>query len=578
MKTKKILLLTILSTIFFIGCDETYLDKMPLDKMTPEVFFTKANDFELYSNQFYDYLGDVGTWDFGIYDDEAGTDNLITRDFDLHYQGLTIKQNSDEEWTDNYSKIRTINFLLDNVDKAPLSEIKQYVGEAKFFRAFVYFKLLKRFGGVPWIDRPLTTDDVEGLNTPRSSRKELVDNIIADLDDAIDLLKEDRDQVRIYKNVALLFKSRVALYEGTWEKHHGRKSTPFAVSGSDGTAFLQMAMDAASQVILSGKHEIYKEGNEPFHTLFGLEDHSGNREVLLWRRYLNSLGQKNQSVYIHDGYKFGVTKDLVEAFLAKDGLPISLTPYEIKDDSITVLFENRDPRLKQFLYYPGYIYKVLDSGEEVPFTFSGLNGIPTGYHFKKGASETEQNQTQYKDETAVIFFRYTEALLNYIEAKAELFESGSGVTLSQSDFDMTINKLRDRIGMPHFDFSLPIVDEANHLTGDVPWYIVEIRRERRIELALEGFRHDDIMRWAAADRLLKSRLYKGAKLEWWINNGHYPEGLYVTDDEGYLFPWKTTEVFNTGGYQFNLNRDYLMPLPRQEETLAGYEPNPGWED
>ena len=132
--------------------------------------------------------------------------------------------------------------------------------------------------------------------------------------------------------------------------------------------------------------------------------------------------------------------------------------------------------------------------------------------------------------------------------------------------------------MPNFNYSTPIIDPDDPLTGIIPWYLVEIRRERRVELAIEAFRTDDIFRWAAADELIKGKIFRGAPFQWYIDREWYEEGqITYVDEEGLLSPWYNTAIDLQGGFNFNLNRDYLMPVPLQEVTLGGYENNPGWE-
>jgi hypothetical protein len=211
------------------------------------------------------------------------------------------------------------------------------------------------------------------------------------------------------------------------------------------------------------------------------------------------------------------------------------------------------------------------------FEFVNLSSCMTGYHFRKGGSVLKSNYYANMDQLAYIYFRYAEVLLNYIEAKAELNEMGKA-TLTQNDFDISINKIRDRINMPHLNYTSNIVDPNNPFTGEIPWYLVEIRRERRIELALEGFRVDDIFRWAAADKLIKGKIFKGAKYQWYVDRGWYEtDQIKQVDNEGLLSPWYNTAIDQQGGYDFKLNRDYLYPIPSQEIALVKYKQNPGWE-
>ncbi len=571
----------ILAFGWIVGCTDDLLDTSPLTSISEDVFFETGDDFKLYVNQFYDNLGDWTGWSFGPYDDDLGSDNQISNTPSTHFNGETIVEVSDSKWTNKYSVIRDNNIMLTaDFPDENIGDIKPYLAEGYFFRAWSYFNLLRRFGGVPWIGETIDPNDTEALETPRSERNVIADSIIADLDYAIKNLPSstEAEDMRLNKEVALAFKSRVCLYEGTWEKYHGQEGDPFKVEGSDGGKYLELAMESALEVINSGLYSIEKDEStdEPYFSLFNQEDYSSNDEVMLWRAS-NDSREQNVSRMIIEGQKnLGLTKDLIESYLCTDGLPISLTSCEISDDSLPAIIKNRDPRLAQTIFYPGVTRRTDDAGN-ILYTYicPDLTATYTGYHFRKGASMTNSNWLA--DQLAYRYFRYAEVLLNYIEAKAELNEMGEA-TLSQNDFDITINKIRDRVDMPHFNYSEKIEDPNNPFTGSIPWYIVEIRRERRVELSIEGFRIDDIFRWAAADELIKDRIFRGAKYQWYVDRGWYEENeIEHVDAEGYLSPWLDNYVYNQGGYDFNLNRDYLYPIPSQEIVLAGYEQNPGWD-
>jgi hypothetical protein len=562
------------------GCiDENFLEKYPLTAITPETYFNTGNDYKLYVNQFYDVFP-VNTkwdgWDTGPTD--LGTDNEIGSWPSTRLNGQQTKTVNDANWTENYKCIRNVNIMLNRTSKANQDEIAPYVAEGHFFRAWFYYELLKRFGGVPVINNTIDLKDEETLKTPRSSRNVVVNNIVADLDHAIANLppRSKAELFRINKETALAFKSRVCLYEGTWEKYHGKKGSPFKVDGSDGTVFLQQAMDAALQIMNSGEFDIYKTGAEPYFDLFNRHDYSSVKEVIFWRSNDKKLLMSYRSAMIRwASGTGGLTKNLIEDFLSIDGLPVSLSPLFHADDSLTVLFQNRDPRLKQMIWYPDMPASVTPTGEvEARYTFVPLTSVPTGYHHRKHASVASEDWKG--DNLGYIYFRYGEVLLNYIEAKAELFESGKA-SLSQNDFDISINKLRNRVDMAPFVYGTPIVDPTDEFTGKIPWYLVEIRRERRIELAIETLRLDDIFRWAAADELIKGKIYLGAPYQWYVDRKWYAEGqIKGVNAQGLLSPWYNTEIDKQGGFNFNLGRDYLYPLPIQEVTLAGYPDNPGW--
>lgn len=571
----------ILTFGFLIGCQEDFLQKDRQTEVSPERFFKKANDYKLYVNRFYNELGEVKAWSIGIYGKDNGTDNQISQEPNRDLNGEIVNEALDEKWTEPYGFIRGINIMLENTHKAEWDDIKVYVAEGKFFRALFYFKLMKRFGAVPWINKSLDPDDTEGLETPRSPRDVIADSIVADLDFAIANLpeKSEVEKLRISKEAALAFKSRVCLFEGTWEKYHAKENTPFKVEGADGTKFLQQAVDAAGQIMSGGKFEIDKSSGEAYYKLFNQEDYSRNKEVIFWRRHLTELQGRSLSRSIYLGtHNRGLTKNLVDTYLFADGKPLSLTSMQVSE-GLSEVTNNRDPRLAQTIFNPGVALRIDDGTGDVlqEFEFTNLAIVRSGYQFRKGGSVLESDIAVNGDQLGHIYFRYAEVLLNYIEAKAELFESGKG-SLSQADFDNTINKIRVRVNMPAFNFGSSIEDTQNPFTGKIPWYLVEIRRERRVELVIEGFRKDDIFRWAAAGDLVKGKIFRGAKYQWFVDNGYYePTSVEYVDNDGYLSPWYNSGFAKAGGYQFNLGRDYLFPVATQEMLLGGYESNnPGW--
>ncbi len=574
----------IIITGFLTGCGkEDFLERPRLTAVSPENFFTNANDFKLYVNQFYNDLGNAKEWDIWVYGYENGTDNLIGFNPNNDLNGLFAIPTTEANWTNAYARIRGINIMLTNTGRAKWDDIKPYVAEIKFFRALQYYNLLKRYGGVPWINKLLNTFQEDQLKAPRLSRNVLADSIISDLDFAIANLPthQSAEKLRISKEVALAFKSRICLYEGTWEKYHGKAGSPFAVPGSDGTKFLQMAVDAAQQVINSGVFAIDKTGAEPYYNFFNKEDYSASKEVILWRKVDKNSSPRSlsRSIWLAS-HQTGLTKDLIDAYLCTDGKPISLTSLEVSDDSLPGVITNRDPRLAQTIFYPGIPFVVNDRTGDAKetFKFTNLSEVRTGYQYRKGGSVLESRLNANGDAASLIYIRFAEVLLNYIEAKAELNESGQA-SLTQNDFDISINAIRDRVNMTHFKFSETITDTNDPLTGQVPWYIVEIRRERRVELALEGFRKDDIFRWAAADKYLMGKIFNGAKYQWFVDREYYQQSsVTAVDNKGYLSPWINTEFDKNGGYLFKLGRDYLYPVPTQEMLLGDYSNNnPGWD-
>lgn len=563
-------------TLIFIGCflsiacqKGDFLDRYPLDAVTEPVFFKTPNDLKIYVNQYYDRSN------FPIMDKgrgDAGTDIYLSEArIDARFEGTRTVNSAPSL---NYTSIRSINYFFDNYRKceADFEKYKQYVGEAHFFRAMFYFSLLKSFGDVQWVDKVLKTDAPElyGSRTPRNI---VADNIIADLDSAVLYLSGDKTNgsSRINKWIALLFQSRIALYEGSWEKYH--QGTPFGVKTPSPEKYFNKASDAAAKVMNSGLYGIYSTGKSAndYNDLFGLRDYSVNREVMFWTKMDLSLGIHSHSKLYRmetpEGY--GLTKGMADSYLCVDGKPISKSPLFKGYDNLLKEVENRDPRFRQTVFTPDSPWQVEGNGavknwQEVYsklFSNSTFSSV-TGYVRRKDYNPYLIYHHLNFEATPSIQFRYAEVLLNYIEAKAELGQ------ITQADIDNTIKKLRDRVGMPNLIL--------NNIETDLDWdfpalspILNEIRRERKVELALEEFRWDDIARWAAADELIVKKRPKGAKASQFAFTPVLP-----IDANGFIDPFKNAMP---NGYGFRLDRDYLNPLPQGELTLNNkLIQNPGW--
>ena len=254
MKSIYFKLYTIIFLITISACDDNYLERYPLDEISTADYWKTTSDLKLYVNQFYPSAFSVSgsdRYNF-IFEDDLPTDDMVYIEADRRLHGTRVVP-ATGGW--DYSRIRSVNVFLENYDKSEsdFEEYKQYVGEARFFRAFYYFSMVKEYGDVPWIDTPLNTGSEE-LYSERTPRNQVIDNIIADLNIAIDLMPSGKQEggTRLSKEIAQLFKSRVCLYEGTWEKYH--TGSPFAVENSDPQKYLQLAETEASNVIRTFQH------------------------------------------------------------------------------------------------------------------------------------------------------------------------------------------------------------------------------------------------------------------------------------------------------------------------------------
>lgn len=579
----------LLSMLALASCKKNdLLNQSPPAQLTEASYWHTPADLQNYMNNLYSNDGIFPHYrnysSLGIYSVDDNSDNMVPQSESGRLNGEnTVNANSSyADWTN----IRNVNYFLANYAKVSgsASAVAPFVGEAHFFRAMLYFNAVQRVGGVPWVNKPLNVDDATLLNAPRLSRNVIVDSIINDLDLAITSLpaKSAAQSQRVYKEYAQGMKARVCLFEGTWEKYHA--NDPFGVSGQDGSKYLQLAADAANALITSGTFKLDNTSiPNGYFNLFNKTDYSGSKEVMFWGAYNQQAGI---TTYWQNYYQFGsggtnsdgLSKSLVDDYLCSDGKPISQSPLYKGDDSLAHIVANRDPRLRQsmFMYGDTVISNAPGATPIKLFTYPALiSGTPctTGFQIKKGLN-TDYLQDSHNGPggtDGVIYMRYAEILLIYAEARAELG------TINQADIDMSVNQLRDRVKMPHLIMGAIIAD-PNWAFPQLSPIINEVRRERRVELACEGYRLNDILRWAAASTLIVNKQPLGAKANQFVTvvpAVKIGNNIFV-NSQGYIQPYaKISSMAN--GYNFNVARDYLLPLPVQETVVnPSVKQNPGW--
>ena len=302
---------------------------------------------------------------------DRGTDNFIGESVDERLNGTRVVPSSGGGW--NFANVRRINYFFDNYKKCEdeFETYKHYLGEAYFFRAAIYFHLVQQFGDVHWYDKVLSTNSPE-LYDARTPRNIVIDHIIADLDSAAMYMDEDsRDGGnRLDRWSALTLQSRVALYEGTWEKYHA--GTVFGVQNPNSEKYLNKAVSAADEVMTSGKFALYSTGkpDEDYFNLFDIHDYSGNSEVILWKKFDKALGIINYRMVLGEWPRGqGITKELADAYLCTDGLPIGVSPLFQGHNTLEAESQNRDPRFKQTIFtqdapyaFAGTVYANWDEG------------------------------------------------------------------------------------------------------------------------------------------------------------------------------------------------------------------------
>jgi len=574
----KKLVLIIAITFGLAACD---LDQLPLDAISPETFFNTENDLLLYTNSFYNALPSAED----VYNEDV--DNVVKNSLRDELQGTRVVPTSGGGWS--WSTLRNINYFLANSGKCPDPKaVAKYNGLARFFRAYFYFGMVKRFGDVPWYSQPIEEKDADALTKARDPRAAVMDSVMADLDYAIANLDGGRQVSTITKWTALALKSRIGLYEGTFRKYHPE----FKLSGSD--KFLDAAILASEDLMKNSGYTIYKATPSTAYLKLFSSDNAIADEVILARDFSDEL-----QVYHNLNYytmtasygKPGLEKRLVNSYLMADGSRFT----DVKGFETMQFFDevrNRDPRLAQTIRTPGYT-RIGENVQLVP----EFGATVTGYQLIKFVSGTKWD-TFNKDITDMPIFRYAEALLNYAEAKAERG------TLTQDDLDRSVKLIRDRVGMPNINLAdankNPDPYQAQQyaqLSGSNAGVILEIRRERRVELVMENyFRWDDIIRWKEGQLL--TRTYKGmyfpgagsydldknGKVDLIIYEGEKPvaTGAQILKLGSEIL----LENGNKGGNivvnghinkKFNEARDYLYPIPTQELLLnPKLTQNPNW--
>jgi starch-binding outer membrane protein, SusD/RagB family len=590
MKKHIIKLSLVLSVILLCnGCNDDFLERKPLDRISNETFWNTENDLAVYNNSLYDlarnddnvpilhghYQGFDSHWGSIWFQDELA-DNMAPRHArHTFFQQIragkhNIPANADWFGYKGWNFVRAINVGLANYDKAkiPQAAKDKYIGEARLFRGWFYAEKVSKYGDAPWLDRELNIESEE-LFAPHTPREEVMNKVLEDLNFASTKLpnswNDGASPGRLNRWAALLVKSRVCLFEGTWRKYHG---------GSNANMWLEEAAKAAKELMDTGPYRLFNTGKpdsdyNSYHRVLNL---SGNPEVMYWRRY--QLGVFTNHVQSYFEYAGGATKSVVEDYLCTDGLPISLSPLYKGDDKIEDVFENRDPRLRQTVLHPQdavkYKYHLAD-GRSYP-RLSGMAGgytSETGYHIIKHYNADDMIGKAFDTaESPAIILRFAEALLNYVEAKAELGN------ISQADLDMTINKLRDRVAMPHLTMGVPM--DPRYANDGVSALIVEIRRERRLELFMEGHRYNDLRRWKQGKKMviptMGMRWDDAAKAR--FPGSVVKSAVDPVSGKTYVDVYQGTDWANP---VFDEGRHYLWPIPLNVRAQnPNVKQNPGW--
>jgi hypothetical protein len=579
------------AAVVLFSCNDDFLERFPLDELSNETFWKSENDLAVYNNSIYDLTKEDrqtavlmghdaairsidGSYTYldGFSDNFAPPPNQGRAGrFKEVRAGIHIPEGTQLFGYRYFNLLRAINVGLDNMATSPVEQtIKdKYIGEARMFRAWFYYDKVSKFGDNQWVESEVSTNDDDILFGTRDPREFVMDKVLEDINFAVAKLPMSwggtRNPGRLDHWDALALKSRLCLFEGTWRKYHG---------GTNANAWLQEAASASKDLMDNGPYSLYKTGDPTMDynaTHRVLKDLTGNSEVIHWVRYETGIRNNNIMKYFLY-YSGGMTKDAMEDYLYLDGLPMSLTAQDIEVTEIEDIFVNKDPRLRQTIMHPAdqafYGYN-----QGTGLVYPRLTGMPnpggdpstTGYHIIK-MYNVDGHLPQNQAETPGIVFRLGEVLLNYAEAKAELG------TITQDDLDRTINELRDRVNMPDLTLNPPM--DPKYAADGISSLLVEIRRERRIELFAEGFRYDDLRRWKWGKKLEKKSygmLWDAAAI------ARFPGANVPTeiiDGKPYIDVYKGTPWATP---VFDESKHYLWPIPL---GALGQNPNigqnPGW--
>ena len=566
----KLAVLALSMAALSFSCSD-YLDTPPKDIFTDDNFWTSENNVRTFSwlnyDTFYGYGNNASTTaDFYFHSSSNLDDNLAMREF-TNFN--TTANATNANWNNYYTLIRRSNLMMERVPTVTMDETKKnhFIGVAKFFRAYTYFRLAQEFGDVPYTDMYLDQNDAN-VYKPALSRGEVIDNVIKDLEEAIALLLEEDDKnVTVNKYTAYALLSRVSLYEGSYRKYN---------ASQDGSEYFQKAREASLVIMNSGNYAL----NSDWQALYNSVELLGNSEVILAKRYIQGTLASSIQAYTNTStVQSGLTKFAAESYVTTNGLPIKQVGGNAEylgDETITNTFANRDPRFAKAF-----------GTEEYAYSDKPWNGLTsnTGYVFQlfnnpdlSGPEVTTIGQNHID----APIFTLSEVYLNYAEAAAELG------TITNADLDMSINLVRERAGIATLTTDgtnasadgVEIEDPQRtsaleQITGAVNPIIWEIRRERRTEfMSWTSMRKADILRWKKGDYLDSTSnpdVFLGARIPSLIGT----DSKTQVNSDGYVIPYIGVTR------DFVSPKNYLSAIPTNDISLYEAEgvdlkQNPGW--
>lgn len=566
---KTIFVLLISALLLLPSCKKDFLNRPPLDQLTDDNFWSNEKNVRTFSYGFYTtyFKGYGAGWAWGSY----FTGETLNDEFapTSPAQFNKVVPSSGGGW--NFTNVRKANIFIDRISNVEMDEEARnhWLGIGRFFRGMAYFNLVSAYGDVPWYDKAPLSEQEDTLYRPRDPRQEVMSHVLDDFKFAAEHVRESDGEkgLTVNKWVVLAFMSKVFLFEGTWEKYHD-------IDPAKSKAFLTAAKWAAAELIDKGGFSFSNTYRESFNAL----DLSANTEMILYKQYESGQATHTLVSYVNREGQTGPNKEVIDNYLCSDGLPIGLSDKYEGDKGIDKVMANRDFRMAGT-----FAPDLRPVGYDRPAgTFFGASS--SGYATLKFLNEEIMNDSRglsNVNPTDAPIIRLGEVLVSYAEAAQEL----GGVT--QEDLDKSINKLRSRPGgnLP----PLQVIGGQPAVNGQVyddpkrdptvSSMLWEIRRERRVELSMEGDRNGDLRRWKKLeymDMVKYPDLNRGA----WINKADYPNlsSSVVIDGGGTVGYIEPASVLRT----ITDDRVYLSPLPLDQIQLykdhgVTLKQNPGWE-
>lgn len=582
-KNIRFIIVGILTLVGFTACD---LNELPQDTASRVAIFESESGLELYSNSFYEML--PTPYD-GVFAIDDNSDLIARSGVDSRFMPNALSSTTSGGW--EWGDLRNINYFIENTEQSPVPAKDHYLGLARFFRAYFYFDKVKRFGDVPWIDRTIDINDEKTLYASRNDRFEVMEHVLEDLNFAIEHIADKSEPTRtlITKDVARAFKTRVCLYEASFRKYH----TQFGKEGTANTWFEEV-VSTANQI----QGYTLVEGPTAYRDLF-LQKTPNASEVILAVTLdadLQVFSSRNRRVISPTyGNRPSFTRRFIHTYLHTDGTPFTNNP-DYKATPFVEEVKNRDGRLQQTIRMGNY--HRTENGVPV-IAPPNLDQAYTGYQIIKGCyDERFPYDDESRNENAHLIFRYAEVLLNKAEALAELG------TMTDAEWTSTIGALRARAGITGLSLTQkpatadPYMVEFynNKFTNPV---MLEVLRERAVEMITEGLRPDDLIRWRLGELFAEAPMngmYVPALGEYDLNGDGSMDVYFYRGDKPAnatapilidvttagvgnrtLSEGNFGEIIYNPGQREWLDKKYLYPIPEDDRLKnPNLGQNPGW--